>query len=194
MKIRGGGREGEAPGKDAEKGAGRGAGSSRPVVSSEHLAAGRSPALSEIEYGLIVAGHAFSRWMSRGMAAAGMPGMQPTEVMILHTVRHRDRPKRFADICLVLGMEDMHVVTYAVRKLEKAGLVQVGKQGKEKVVSATRAGVEICAKYAELREQVLVAGVTSAGYGEKGLSEIATVLRALSGYYDQAARAAAALA
>ena len=166
----------------------------RPVVSSEHLAAGRSPALSEIEYGLIVASHAFSRWMSRGMAAAGMPGMHPTEVMILHTVRHRDRPKRFADICLVLGMEDMHVVTYAVRKLEKAGLVEVGRQGKEKLVGATKAGVEICAKYAALREQLLVAGVTAAGYGESDLSQIAAVLRALSGHYEQAARAAATLA
>ncbi|MFC3209304.1 winged helix DNA-binding protein [Aquamicrobium soli] len=167
---------------------------SRPVVSSEHLAAGGSPALSEIEYGLIVAHHAFSRWMSRGMAAAGVSGMQPTEVMILHTVRHRDRPKRFADICLVLGMEDMHVVTYAVRKLERAGLVEVGRQGKEKLVSATRAGVEVCARYAELREQLLVTGTTSAGYEEQNLSEIAAVLRALSGYYDQAARSAAALA
>ena len=166
----------------------------RPVVSSEHLAAGGSPALSEIEYGLIVAHHAFSRWMSRGMAAAGVSGMQPTEGMILHTVRHRNRPKRFADICLVLGMEDMHVVTYAVRKLERAGLVEVGRQGKEKLVSATRAGVEVCARYAELREQLLVTGTTSAGYEEENLSEIAALLRALSGYYDQAARSAAALA
>ena len=188
MKFRGEGQEDKAATK------GGSAGRARPVVSSEHLAAGASPALSEIEYGLIVAQHAFSRWMSRGMAAAGIPGMQPTEVMILHTVRHRDRPKRFADICLVLGMEDMHVVTYAVRKLERAGLVEVGKHGKEKLVSATKAGVEACARYAELREQLLVTGTTAAGYEEKSLSEIAAVLRALSGYYDQAARAAAALA
>jgi len=188
MRFRGEGRGDEAAG------AAVGAGRMRPVVSSEHLAAGGSPALSEVEYGLIVAGHAFSRWMSRGMAAAGVPAMQPTEVMILHTVRHRDRPKRFADICLVLGMEDMHVVTYAVRKLEKAGLVEVGRQGKEKLVSATKAGVEACARYAELREQLLVTGTASAGYGEKSLSEIAAVLRALSGDYEQAARAAAALA
>ena len=181
MKFRGEGQDDKAATKDG------GSGRTRPVVSSEHLAAGASPALSEIEYGLIVAQHAFSRWMS-------IPGMQPTEVMILHTVRHRDRPKRFADICLVLGMEDMHVVTYAVRKLERAGLVEVGKQGKEKLVSATKEGVEVCARYAELREQLLVTGTSSAGYEEKSLSEIASVLRALSGYYDQAARAAAALA
>src|SRR3712207_2283557 len=30
-----------------------------PIVSSAHLAAGASPGLSEVEYGLILAGHAF---------------------------------------------------------------------------------------------------------------------------------------
>ena len=71
-----------------------------PVVSSAHLAAGAFPALSEAEFGLILAGHAFQRWMVRCMAAAGMPGLSPIEVLILHTVHHRGRPKRQAEILL----------------------------------------------------------------------------------------------
>ena len=45
-----------------------------PVVSSAHLAAGASPALSEVEYGMILAGHAFQRWMVVCAATAGAPG------------------------------------------------------------------------------------------------------------------------
>ena len=166
---------------------------SPPVVSSAHLAAGASPGLSEVEFGLILAGHGFSRWMVRCMAAAGRPGMSPIEVLILHTVRHRDRPKRFADILLVLDIEDAHIATYAIRKLEDAGLVSTGRAGKEKLVRATEAGSALCAAYAEVRERLLARPLRTAGPGEDSLSELAELLRALSGFYDQAARAAATL-
>jgi predicted MarR family transcription regulator len=164
-----------------------------PVVSSAHLAAGASPALSEVEFGLILAGSAFSRWMGRCMAAAGKPGLSAIEILILHTVRHRDRPKRFADICLVLDIEDTHVATYAIRKLEEAGLVATGRAGKEKLVSATEEGAALCARYAEVRERLLTRPLRSSGPAEAQMSEVAELLRALSGYYDQAARAAATL-
>ena len=164
-----------------------------PVVSSAHLAAGASPALSEVEFGLILAGTGFARWMQRCMAAAGRPGLSPTEILILHTVRHRDRPKRFADICLVLDIEDSHVATYAIRKLEEAGLVATGRAGKEKLVSATEAGAALCARYAEVRERLLARPLRASGPEEARMSELAELLRALSGWYDQAARAAATL-
>lgn len=164
-----------------------------PVVSSAHLAAGASPALSEVEFGLILAGHGFGRWMVRCMAAAGRPGMSPTEILILHTVRHRDRPKRLADILLVLDIEDTHVATYAIRKLAEAKLVVTGRAGKEKMVSATEAGAALCAAYAEVREGLLAQPLRGAGPSEDQLSAMAQLLRTLSGFYDQAARAAATL-
>ena len=74
-----------------------------PVVSSAHLAAGLMPALSELEFGLILLGHAFNRWMVRCAAAAGIPEPLALEVLVLHTVNHRNRGKTLADICLVLG-------------------------------------------------------------------------------------------
>ncbi|MFC7544343.1 winged helix DNA-binding protein [Siccirubricoccus deserti] len=99
----------------------------QPVVSSAPLAAGASPALSEVEYGLILAGHAFHRWMMVCVAAAGVPGLSPTEVLVLRTVHHRARPKRLAEILLALAIEDTHIVTYAIRKLEGAGLVKTSR-------------------------------------------------------------------
>eukprot|EP01034_Spumella_vulgaris_P013972 gene13972-17848_t len=122
-----------------------------PIVSSAHLAEGGSPGLSEVEYGLILASHAFHRWMVRCMAAAGVPGLSSTEILILHTIRHRDRGKKLADICLVLDIEDTHVATYAIRKLEAAGLVTTGKEGKEKTIQITDKGAEACTRYAQIR-------------------------------------------
>lgn len=164
-----------------------------PIVSSAHLAGGGSPGLSEIEYGLILSWHAFSRWMVRCMASAGIAGLSPLEVLILHTIRHRERSKKLADICLVLDIEDTHVATYAIRKLETAGLVKTGRSGKEKTVQITERGFEACARYAEIREKLFVAPTTSARPNEATMSEIAAVLRFLSGAYEQAARAAATL-
>jgi predicted MarR family transcription regulator len=164
-----------------------------PVVSSAHLARGKSPALSEVEFGLIMVGHSFSRWMVQCMAAAGHPNMSPVEILILHTVMHRSRPKRLAHICLVLDIEDTYLATYAIRKLERAKLVKTWKAGKEKMVSATELGVAACLRYAELREQLLVKSVDRAGIAESSLSDLAGLLRILSGYYDQGARAAATM-
>jgi|SRR5262245_16571056 len=164
-----------------------------PIVSSAHLAAGALPGLSEVEFGLILAGHAFERWMVRCMGAAGVPGLSAVEVLVLHTVRHRDRPKKLADICLVLGIEDTHVVSYAIKKLALAGLVMSRKAGKEKVVVATKAGADACQRYHEVRERLLVKPVKSAGLPDPMLSELGALLRALSGHYDQAARSATSL-
>ncbi len=164
-----------------------------PIVSSGHLASGAMPALSEFEFGLILVSHAFHRWMVRCMASAGVPDLSHIDVLILHNVNHRGKPKRLADICLVLNIEDTHIVNYSLKKLERLKLVKSGRQGKEKVVSITPAGESACLKYREVREALLVNAVKSLGLDERALSAIAGQMRALSGNYDQAARAAASI-
>jgi predicted MarR family transcription regulator len=164
-----------------------------PIVSSAHLAEGAMPALSEFEFGLILASHAFHRWMMRCMSAAGVSDLSPLDVLILHTVNHRARPKRLADICLVLSVEDTHLVSYGVKKLHGAGLVTSGRAGKEKTVVITDKGREICEKYREIRDTLLIKPLGSTNLDKERLSEIAGMMRALSGHYDQATRAAASL-
>lgn len=164
-----------------------------PVVSSAHLASGAAPAVSELEFALTMSNNAFHRWMVRCMAAAGVPGLAPLDVLILHSVNHRDRPKTLADICLVQNIEDTHTAVYSIRKLEKAGLVTSGKRGKEKTVSITPAGEKACAAYREIRETLLIESIQSLGFEQAEISKLATLLRALSGHYDQGARAAASL-
>lgn len=161
-----------------------------PVVSSAHLASGSFPEVSELEFGLTLAGHAFHRWMVRAIAMAGYPELGALDVLVLHSVYHRARPKKLADICLVLNVEDTHTVNYAIKKLIKAGLVKDGRQGKEKTVAVTEQGAQTCERYREIREELLLRAVGELGLEPEQVSRVASLLRLMSGQYDQAARAA----
>jgi len=164
-----------------------------PVVSAAHLASGAMPALSEIEFAVTMMVNAYYRWMVRGMAASGSEGLGPLDVQVLHSVNHRGRAKTLSDICLVLNIEDTHTVTYALKKLEKAGLIKPGRRGKEKTAEITASGEKACLEYKRLREALLVEPMKALGLNEVELSKLAATLRLVSGNYDQAARAAAAM-
>ncbi|UWQ29944.1 winged helix DNA-binding protein [Leisingera sp. M523] len=165
----------------------------RRIVSSRHLAEGDGWELSELEYGLIVAFNAFSRWTARCMSAAGQPDLSPLEILILHNVNHRSKDKRLSDICFLLNIEDSHTVNYGLRKLLKAGLLNSEKRGKEVFYRTSPEGAAICAAYRDVRRQCLLDGLDGVDLPGKDLREIARSLRTLSGYYDQASRAAASL-
>ncbi len=161
-----------------------------PIVSSAHLADGSFPEISEFEFGLTLANNAFHRWIMRCMAAAGHPELSALDVLVLHSVHHRQKPKKLADICLVLNIEDTHVVNYAVKKLVKSGLVKEGRRGKEKTVEATAKGIAVCTRYREIRESLLLRTVTQMGFEPRQIGQLSALLRLMSGQYDQAARAA----
>jgi predicted MarR family transcription regulator len=169
----------------------RAARSGPAIVSSSHLVSPRSRELSELEFGLIVAWNAFSRWAVRCMAAAGCPDLTITDVLLLHHVQHRARNKKLADICFVLNYEDTHVVAYSLKKLLAAGLVQAEKQGKEVFYSPTPQGEAFVQQYRTVREECLVKNLDTELNADIG--ELARLLRTMSGLYDQAARSASAL-
>src|SRR5215216_4414273 len=120
------------------------------IVSSSHLVSPKSVELSELEFGLIVAWNAFSRWAVRCMAAAGCPDLTITDVLVLHHICHRARNKKVGDICFVLNVEDTHVVGYSLKKLLAAGLAHGEKIGKEVFYSPTAAGETAVGKYREV--------------------------------------------
>ena len=161
------------------------------IVSSRHLVSERCAELSELEYALIMTGNAFNKWMVRCMTAAGEPDMGAFDVSLLHHVNHRDRKKKLADICFVLNVEDTHVVTYALKKLVKAGYVTSEKAGKELFFSTTEEGKALCMKYRDVREACLIAIHAESGIAGKSIGETAQLLRTISSLYDTAARAAA---
>jgi predicted MarR family transcription regulator len=164
-----------------------------PIVSAAHLADGAMPSLSEFEFALTVLNNAYQRWLVRCIGAAGLPGLAPIDVLILHVATHRGREKTLAEICMMLNIEDTHVVAYALKKLEGLGLIGTGRRGKEKTVRVTDEGAAACLRHREVREALLVDSVKALGFDADEVSRIAALMRALSGQYDQAARSAASL-
>ena len=163
------------------------------IVSSSHLVSEKSPELSEFEFGLIIAAHAFNRWLIRCMGAAGVKDMTATDVLVLHHINHKGTEKRLADICFVLNVEDTHVVSYSLKKLVAAGLVKSERNGKEVLFSTTARGQALIERYREVREACLVASLNPDGTDNEKLADVASFLRFMSGMYDQASRAASSL-
>lgn len=165
----------------------------RQIVSSNHLVSERSAETSEFEFALIMAGNAFNRWMVRCMAAAGGKDLTAVEVSLLHHVNHRDRPKKLADICFVLNIEDTHVASYALKKLVTRKLLKHTKSGKEAFFSITEEGRELCARYRTVREKCLIDSLGESGISNAEFGQAAALMRAASGLYDTAARTATSL-
>ncbi len=163
-----------------------------PIVSSSHLASKEGASLSEFEYALTMMNNAFHRWMQSCSTTSGMPELSPLDIMIVHNIYHRNRPKRIADVAFTLNIDDLHTVSYSVRKLAKLNLVESIRQGKDTFYSVTQSGEDFCNHYKEVREQVLVDVIKRVGMDEQ-LSDIATLMRTLSGFYDQASRAVRSL-
>jgi len=115
------------------------------------------------------------------------------DISLLHHVNHRDRKKKLADICFVLNVEDTHLVTYAMKKLVKAGYVTSEKAGKELFFSTTEEGKALCMKYRSVRETCLIKIHAESGIPGTSIGETAQLLRTISSLYDTAARAAASL-
>jgi predicted MarR family transcription regulator len=166
---------------------------SRSFVSSSHLVSAKSRELSEFEFGLIIAGHAFNRWVVRCMAAAGVKELTALDVLLLHHVNHRAKEKKLGDISFMLNIEDTHVVSYSLKKLVALRLVESEKRGKEVVFFTTATGQDYIQRYRDIREACLISSLSADGSENVELGELARFLRGLSGIYDQAARAATSL-
>lgn len=153
----------------------------------------RSAAMTQFEMALAVANNAFAQWVVRCGAAAGAPSLSALDLLVLHMVHYREREKRQTDISFALKIEDGHTVAYSLKKLMKAGLVKSEKNGKETLFSITAEGDRLRARYYEIRQKFLVQALAAVA-DDLDMNDIAGLLRAISGLYEQAARNAATLA
>lgn len=149
--------------------------------------------LSNLEFELVIASHAFGRWTMRCMAAAGGRNMTVTEILVLHHVSHLGHESKLADICFVLNIEDTHVVTYALKKLANLDLVSSHRSGKEVFWSATEVGRILCERYRQMREALLIREFFGVAEKDVHIGDLARLLRSLSELYDQGARTAASI-
>ena len=163
------------------------------IVSSSHLVSQQRPQLSEFEYGLSMANNAFLRWMQHCASATGTTELGSLDILVMHNIGHRHRPKKLADICFTLNLEDSHNVAYSLRKLVKLELIIGVRKGKETFYEPTEKGWQFCLDYRDVRERCLIESLKDLNLSDDKLSELAGALRTLSGFYDQASRSAASL-
>jgi predicted MarR family transcription regulator len=136
-----------------------------------------------------VAKNAFEQWVARCGTAAGA-SLSAQELLILHMIGYNLRRKRTSDICFALKVEDTHTVAYAIRKLVRLDLVAAERVGKETFYQPSPAGAALIERYAEIRRRCLIRSLSVLDDEELDLSALSDLLRALSGFYEQAARRA----
>lgn len=147
-----------------------------------------APLLTQFELSMIVARNSQEKWALRCAAAAGIKGYSIIELLVLHMVGYGS--KRLADICFSLNIEDTHVVSYALKKLQRAKLVSTEKIGKDTFFVPTPEGKQRIDDYKAARDRFLVRSFIKFSDGKLEIEALTDTLRMLSGLYEQAARSA----
>jgi len=165
-----------------------------PVPRQPHpfTASPQSHELSGFEFSLIIVAFGFMRWVENCMEAANFRGLNSLDVLVLHTVNHRARGRRLAEVCMVLNIDDTHLVSYSLKKLVAAKLVQVLPTGRERHFETTPLGDEACMGYRKVREKFLVPSLAWLSGERNMLRDAGAFLRTMTAIYDQAGRFATA--
>jgi predicted MarR family transcription regulator len=158
-----------------------------PFVPSE-----MSEYASDFEFASMTLMFGFQSWIENCMDAADFRGLSSLDVLVLHTVNHRARRRRQADICMVLNIEDPHLVAYALKKLQAANLVEPTVDGRERLYQTTERGEAACLAYLRVREEFLIPSLSWIEGGEKRFKDVAGFMRAMTALYAQAGRFAIA--
>jgi predicted MarR family transcription regulator len=149
-----------------------------------------SAALSRLEYNLITLMHGFQRWVETCMEAGNVRGLGALDILVLHTVNHRARGRRLSDICMVLNIDDSHLISYSLKKLLAAELISAESRGRERCFVTTELGDRACLDYRQARQAFLV----EAFFGDPGeprtMETVAAYLSKMTAIYDQAGRSA----
>lgn len=165
-----------------------------PVPGQPHpfVASRQSHELSEFEYSLIILAFGFMRWVQHCMEAASFRGLNSLDVLVLHTVNHRARGRRLAEICMVLNIDDTHLVSYSLKKLIAADLVKVLPTGRERHFETTPRGDDACMAYRKVREKFLVPSLAWLSGERNMVHDTGAFMRTMTAIYDQAGRFATA--
>lgn len=147
--------------------------------------------VAEMEFALMRALEAFSRWQSECLGAASGMSVSGGENALLHTIRLHDRAKPLKELARLTNRDDLPNLQYALRKLIKLGLIRQRGARSKAVYEVTERGLQVTDHYAQLRAQLLIE-FTEAVTGFDGRLQDATqTLNLLTGIYEQAARVAA---
>jgi len=146
--------------------------------------------LSELELTLTVLWNSVRRWLGQRSKARPTSGLADLDVFLLHLLVYRNKQLRATDLAFALSIDDMHVVSYSLKKLARLGMITSARIGKEVFYEPTQSGRQHYLDFLEDRRQYLEPAMALIAH-EHDLRSLTTLLRALSGVYEQAARSAA---
>lgn len=147
--------------------------------------------LSELELSLTVLWNSVRRWMSQRSNSDAVNGLSDLDVFLLHLLVYRKKRLRGVDLAFALAIDDMHLVSYSLKKLTKMGVTSSSKVGKEVFYQSTSKGKEHYLSFLSAREKYLEPAMGLLLNGKTDIAVLNEALRTLSGIYEQAARAAA---
>jgi predicted MarR family transcription regulator len=166
------------------------AGRAAPTAAFEPSALSRT--LSDFEFAMFTLMFGFQAWTETCMAAADIRGLNSMDILVLHAVNHRARARRQTEICMVLNIEDQHLVAYALKKLIAAELVVSVAEGRERFFETTLKGDQACIAYRRVREEFLVPNLSWIAGSENAINDTSGFLRTMTALYAQAGRFATA--
>jgi predicted MarR family transcription regulator len=109
----------------------------------------------------------------------------------MHMLAYRNTALRASDLAFALAIDDMHLVSYSLKKLTKLGLITSAKSGKEVIYRASAAAAEDRNAFLEDRSRYVEPAIRDLMASGLDVGALTKALRTLSGVYEQAARAAA---
>lgn len=147
--------------------------------------------LSEFELSLTILWNSVKRWMNQRSKEGALNSLSNLDVFLMHLLVYRDRQLRANDLAFALCIDDMHLVSYSLKKLVRMEAITSVKIGKEVFYQAADKAKAHYREFLEDRAQYLEPAMQHLSYGDYDLESLTQMLRALSGIYEQAARTAA---
>lgn len=147
--------------------------------------------LSELELSLTILWNSIRRWLNQRSSFSKVSGLSDLDMFLLHLLVIRNKPTRGVDLAFALAIDDMHLVSYSLKKLTKLGLTSSAKNGKEVFYVSTRTGKEHYEQFLVDRRKFLEPAIKYIFDSNADFESLNGSLRALSAAYEQAARAAA---
>ena len=115
--------------------------------------------------------------------------MTVQEVSMLQVIRMKDSAKNAAEIAKYLNRTDSANVLYALRKLEKLGLIEKSPgPPRETTYQVTEQGREITDRYAAKRRDLLLSLIDRMSQSGSLFEGVNRTLWLMSGLYEQVAR------
>ncbi len=154
-----------------------------------HLSREDETAFIEFEFALHHITEAFGRWSTELHEHVSGRIMTVQEVSMLQIIRMKDSPKSAAEIAKYLNRTDSANVLYALRKLEKSGLIEKSPgPPRETTYQVTDIGRGVTDRYAAKRRELLLSLIDRMSQSGSMFEGVNRTLWLMSGLYEQAAR------